>query len=101
LAGNYQLSNAVEVLRAAIVTSTAGLVDPTTGLPSSSGTGNRVVFSGSSGAGAATGVSDEPVNEDLLQQCSVLNPERCECEDTKIPGVEMCFAPQQVAVLKD
>jgi filamentous hemagglutinin family protein len=101
LAGNYQLSNAVEVLRASIVINTAGLVDPTTGLPSSSGTGNRVVFSGSSGAGAATGVSDEPVNEELLEQCSVLNPERCECEDTKIPGVEMCFAPQQVAVLKD
>jgi hypothetical protein len=101
LAGNYQLSNAVEVLRAAIVTSTAGLVDPTTGLPSSTVTGNRVIFSGSSGAGAATGVSDEPVNEELLEQCSVLNPERCECEDTKIPGVEMCFAPQQVAVLKD
>jgi hypothetical protein len=46
-------------------------------------------------------VSDEPINPELVEQCSVLNPEKCECEDTKIPGVELCFAPTRLVSLKD
>ncbi len=100
LAGNYQLSNPVEVLRASILAFVPGSVDP--GRAGSGATsGSRISFAGGSGTGAATGVSDEPINPELVEQCSVLNPEKCECEDTKIPGVELCFAPTPLASLKD
>jgi hypothetical protein len=59
----------------------------------------RVSFAG--GSGAATGVRNQSTNTQLVEQCSVLNPEKCECEDTKIPGVELCFAPTRLVSLKD
>jgi hypothetical protein len=100
LAGNYQLSNPVEVLRASILAFVPGSVDP--GRAGSGATsGSRISFAGGSGTGAATGVSDEPINPELVEQCSVLNPEKCECEDTKIAGVEMCYAPTPLASLKN
>jgi hypothetical protein len=100
LASNYQLINPVEVLRASILALAPVTVEPgrAGGGGASSG---RISFAGGSGTGAATGVSDEPINPELVEQCSVLNPEKCECEDTKIPGVEMCFAPTPLASLKD
>jgi hypothetical protein len=100
LAGNYELANTTAALRASILTFLPGTVDQASGLPTSPQP-SRIRFSGTSGAGAATGVSDEPAGTELTEQCSVLNPQLCECEDTKIPGVEMCFAPSQVVSLKD
>jgi hypothetical protein len=100
LASNYQLSNPVEVLRASIVAFVPGTVDP--GRVGGGGSsGNRVSFGGGSGTGAATGVNDEPVDPELVEQCSVLSPEKCECESTQLPGVEMCFAPTRSVSLKD
>jgi hypothetical protein len=58
-------------------------------------------FADTSGLAAATGVNDQPINPELLEQCSRLNPQLCECEDTKIPDVEMCFAPTRLVYLKD
>jgi hypothetical protein len=102
LASNYDLANTTAALRASILAFLPASVDPASGLPTGARpTASRTRFSGASGAGAATGVNDEPVNIEVTEQCSVLNPELCECEDTKIPGVEMCYAPSKVASLKD
>jgi filamentous hemagglutinin family protein len=102
LASNYDLANNTAALRASILAFLPASVDPASGLPTGARpTASRTRFSGASGAGAATGVNDEPINTELTEQCSVLNPELCECEDTKIPGVEMCYAPSKVASLKD
>jgi hypothetical protein len=102
LASNYDLANTTAALRASILAFLPASVDPASGLPTGARpTASRTRFSGASGAGAATGVNDEPVNIEVTEQCSVLNPELCECEDTKILGVEMCFAPTKVVSLKD
>jgi hypothetical protein len=102
LTANYDLANATAELRASILAILPASVDPASGLPTSARpTASRTRFSGASGAGAATGVNDEPANTEVTEQCSVLNPELCECEDTKIPGVEMCYAPTKVVSLKD
>jgi hypothetical protein len=101
-ASNYQLTNPVEVLRASILP--LALVAPAV---SQSQTGNglisgtRVKFAGGSGSGAATGVSDGVISTELVDQCSVLNPEKCECEATKIQGVELCSEPRKLVTLKD
>ena len=100
MASNYQLSNPVEVLRASIVAFVPGTVDP--GRVGGGGAlGSRVIFDGGSGTGAATGVNDEPLDPEMAEQCSVLSPEKCECESTQLAGVEMRFAPTRSVSLKD
>jgi hypothetical protein len=100
LASNYQLSNPVEVLRASIVAFVPGTVDP--GRVGGGGTsGSRVSFGGGSGAAAATGVNDEPLDPEMVEQCSVLSPEKCECVDTHLPGLELCFVAIRRVSLKD
>jgi hypothetical protein len=101
LASNYQLSNPVEVLRASIVAFVPVTPDPgRVGVAGASG-GSRVSFGGGTGTGAATGVNDEPLDPEMTEQCSVLSPEKCECESTPLSGVEMCFAPTRSVSLKD
>jgi hypothetical protein len=99
LASNYQLSNPVEVLRASIVAFVPGKVSPEP-IGGGSTQGSRVSFGGGPGTGAATGVNDDPVDP-VVAQCSVLNPEKCECVETPQPGVELCFVPVQRVSLKD
>jgi filamentous hemagglutinin family protein len=99
LASNYQLSNPVEVLRASIVAFVPGKVSPEP-IGGGSTQGSRVSFGGGPSTGAATGVNDDPVDP-VVAQCSVLNPEKCECVETPQPGVELCFVPVQRVSLKD
>jgi hypothetical protein len=100
LASNYQLSNPVEVLRASIVAFVPGKVSPEPiggGRPS----GNRVSFGGGTGTGAATGVIDEPLDPEMAEQCSALSPQKCECVDTQLPGLALCYATIRRVSLKD
>jgi hypothetical protein len=93
--------NPVEVLRASIVAFVPVTPDPgRVGVAGTSG-GSRVSFGGGTGTGAATGVNDEPLDPEMTEQCSVLSPEKCECESTPLSGVEMCFAPTRSVSLKD
>jgi hypothetical protein len=100
LASNYQLSNPVEVLRASIVAFVPGKVSPEP-LASGNTSGSRVRFVGGTVTGAATGVSDEALDPEMVEQCSVLSPEKCECVDTQLPGVALCFVPIRRVSMKD
>ncbi|MFN5097317.1 YDG domain-containing protein, partial [Limnohabitans sp.] len=100
LASNYQLSNPVEVLRASIVAFVPGKVSPEP-LASGNTSGSRVRFVGGTVKGAATGVSDEALDPEMVEQCSVLSPEKCECVDTQLPGVALCFVPIRRVSMKD
>jgi YDG domain len=97
-ASNYIKPNA-EVLRAAILAATVNPVQPIVS-PTKPGGGGRVVVAGSSSSGAALGVAgdEEPIGR---EECSVLNPEKCECQESTIAGVELCFAPGLVVSSKD
>ena len=91
IASNYTLAG--EVLRASILTATQNLIQPINSPAKSSGS-SRVTVAGSSNAGGATGTSDDkPVDPEAREECSVINPEKCECQASTIVGVEMCFAP--------
>ncbi len=93
LASNYVLSNATEVLRAAILAASVNPVSPVV-TPTKPSSSSRVVVSGSGSAGAAVGVADDEL--DTRKECSILNPEKCECQESTIPGVELCYAPSVV-----
>ena len=98
LASNYTLINATEVLRAAILSANRNPLSPII-TPGGGGSGSRVVISGSGSSGAAVGVADDDISN--RQECSVLHPEKCECEESTIPGIEMCFAPNVALNNKD
>jgi filamentous hemagglutinin family protein len=91
IARNYTLAG--EVLRASILTATQNLIQPVVS-PAKAGSSSRVTVAGSSSAGGATGTSDDkPIDPEAREECSVINPEKCECQASTIAGVEMCFAP--------
>jgi hypothetical protein len=91
IARNYTLAG--EVLRASILTATQNLIQPVVS-PAKAGGSSRVTVAGSSSAGGATGTSDDkPIDPEAREECSVSNPEKCECQASTIAGVEMCFAP--------
>ena len=98
IAKNYTAPPA-EVLRAAILAANTNPLQPIIN-PSKPGGGGRVVIGGSSSSGAALGVAED---EDLTnrEECSILNPEKCECQESTIAGVELCFAPGMATNTKD
>ncbi|PIT81891.1 YDG domain-containing protein [Limnohabitans sp. 15K] len=100
VARNYTLAG--EVLRAAILVAAINPVQPIVN-PSRTSGGGRVVVSGSGNSGAALGVAEGSTEDEVIsrEECSVLNPEKCECQESTIPGVEMCFAPVQAANSKN
>ncbi len=98
LASNYVLSNATEVLRATILAASLSPLTPVV-TPSVANVASRVVVSGSGSAGAAVGVADEEI--DTRKECSIINPEKCECQESTIPGVELCYAPSDALNKKD
>jgi hypothetical protein len=98
IAKNYTLAS--EVLRAAILVASINPVQPIVN-PSRTGGGGRVVVAGSSSSGAALGVADGEEEIISREECSVLNPEKCECQESTIAGVEMCFAPTLAANSKN
>ena len=98
VARNYTLAG--EVLRAAILVASINPVQPIVN-PSRTGGGGRVVVSGSGNSGAALGVADGEEEIISREECSVLNPEKCECQESTIAGVEMCFAPTLAANTKN
>jgi hypothetical protein len=85
VASNY-IKPLSEVLRAAILAATVNPVQPVVN-PAKAAGSSRVAVAGSTNSGAALGVADgdEPVNP---EQCSVLNPEKCECQTAGVAGVE-------------
>ena len=98
VARNYTLAG--EVLRAAILVASINPVQPIVN-PSRTPGGGRVVVSGSGNSGAALGVADGEEEIISREECSVLNPEKCECQESTIAGVEMCFAPTLAANTKN
>jgi filamentous hemagglutinin family protein len=100
VARNYTLAG--EVLRAAILVAAINPVQSIVN-PAKTGGGSRVAVSGSGNSGAALGVAEGTVEEEIIsrEECSVLNPEKCQCQESTIAGVEMCFAPVQAANSKN
>jgi hypothetical protein len=98
IAKNYTLAS--EVLRAAILVASINPVQPIVN-PSRTGGGGRVVVAGSSSSGAALGVADGEEEIISREECSVINPEKCQCQESTISGVEMCFAPTLAANTKN
>ena len=100
VARNYTLAG--EVLRAAILVASINPVQPIVN-PAKTGGGSRVAVSGSGNSGAALGVAEGSAEEEVIsrEECSVLNPEKCECQESTIAGVEMCFAPTLAANSKN
>jgi YDG domain len=95
VASNYALAG--QVLRASIL---AASVNPVQSIisPAKQASNGRVVVAGSGTSGAAVGVADQEDDIIARQECSVLNPEKCECQTSVITGVELCFAPSLLRV---
>ena len=102
LASNYVVApnpdnRFTAAIKAALITPINPVTSPATG-----GGGSRVVIPGFGNSGAATGVlGGGAAAVESREECSDLNPEKCECETTSLPGVEMCFAPTRVISKKD
>jgi hypothetical protein len=99
MASNYVLSN--QVLRAAILTASINPVQPIVNPAKTPIPGRVVMIGSSSSSGANLGVA--PTKQEIIsrEECSVINPEKCQCQESTISGVEMCFAPTLAANTKN
>ena len=59
-------------------------------VPSKPASSSKVVIAN---AQAAVGRSDTESKNEIRQECSFLHPEKCECQDTAVVGVQLCVAP--------
>jgi len=61
-------------------------------VPSQSANGRPKVVIAS--ANAALAEIPQPAKEEVLEECSVFRLEKCECTETALVGVDICFDPR-------
>jgi hypothetical protein len=90
-AGNYEVAS--QVLRGNIVSrSQSNPVQPIVVPVKPAGGGSKVVIAKAQVAVAR--MKSATSQSETREECSVLNPEKCECKDASLAGVEICVVPQ-------
>ena len=80
----------VQVLKASILPlSRSNPVQPILVPVKPASSGNKVVFT----AQPAMATSPTQGKNENRQECSILNPEKCECQDTAVQGLQLCVMP--------
>ena len=62
------------------------------------GAGSKVVIAN---VQPALGVSPQASQSEGRDECSILSPEKCECREAAIAGVEICVVPRDRLTLTD
>ena len=87
-AGNYAVP--VQVLKASILPMPrSNPIQPVLAPEKPLSSGNKVVFA----AQPAMATRPTQGKNESRQECSILNPEKCECQDTAVQGLQLCVMP--------
>jgi hypothetical protein len=90
-AGNYDVAS--QVLSANIVSKgRSNPVQPIVVPVKPAGGGSKVVIANAEAAVAR--MNSATSQSETREECSVLNPEKCECKNASLAGVEICVVPQ-------
>jgi hypothetical protein len=88
--GNYELVG--QELKASIwATGKGNPVQPLVVPVKAGGGGSKVVVS----TRLVSTVAPKTSLNESREECSIINPEKCECVEAAVAGVEICFAPRE------